>query len=100
VEKKITVGDNYFSPKKVTIEPGTTVIWTNKGTAIHDVMQDDPLDESKPHIPEAMKDFSSDVLRSGDIHVVLFSEPGTYYYHCHFHGGPQRGQWGVITVKD
>ena len=30
-EKKITIGDNYFSPKSLTIEPNTIVIFTNEG---------------------------------------------------------------------
>lgn len=89
-KKKIDVGDNYFSAKNATVKPGTIVIWTNVGQAIHEVMADKP---------SSTFDFTSDVMRRDDIHVALFTKPGKYYYHCHFHGGPQRGQWGVITVK-
>lgn len=92
-EKKIEVGDNFFSAKEVTIEPGTIVIWTNKGNILHDVSYDDALEV------KSADDFSSETLRSGDIHVWLFDQPGTYNYHCHFHGGPKRGQWGSITVS-
>lgn len=92
LEKNIAIGDNFFDEKETTIEAGTIVIWTNEGNIIHDVMVDDPDDKR-------MEDFSSDTLRSGNIHVVLFEEPGKYFYHCHFHGGPQRGQWGSITVN-
>lgn len=84
------MGDNYFSAKNATVKPGTIVIWTNVGQAIHEVMADKP---------SSTFDFTSDVMRRDDIHVALFTKPGKYYYHCHFHGGPQRGQWGVITVK-
>lgn len=91
-EKKIDVGDNYFSPQETTIEPGTIVIWTNVGRSIHDVVQD--------RTPEnKADDFTSDTLRRGDIHVWLFEEPGEFGYHCHFHGGPKRGQWGTLTVS-
>ncbi len=90
-EKKIKIGDNFYEDKEAKVEAGTIVIWENKGNVIHDVMADKPNDKN-------MDDFSSDTLHSGDIHVALFEEPGTYYYHCHFHGGPKRGQWGSITV--
>ena len=93
-EKKIDCGDNYFSPQETTVDVGTIVIWTNIGRNIHDVM-DDLGTSKKDH-----KDFSSDTLRRGDFHVTLFEKPGKYYYHCHFHGGPKRGQWGAVTVKE
>ena len=100
-EKKIEVGDNFYSPKETTIEAGTIVIWTNTGRVIHDVMADDPDGTSENHDMDSMKetDFTSATLQSGDIYVRLFTKPGKHFYHCHFHGGPQRGQWGSITVS-
>jgi|GEM_PF-2577747 len=98
-EKKIDCGDNYFSPKEASVEAGTIVIWTNIGRNIHDVMDDMGSDHSDNKEATEHKDFTSDTLRRGDIHVVLFDTPGEYFYHCHFHGGPKRGQWGSITVK-
>lgn len=92
-EKKIEVGDNYYSPKQTTIEEATFVVWTNEGRSIHDVMWDDT------DLDRKSEDFTSDTLRAGDIHVFLFEKPGTYFYHCHFHGGPKRGQWGSIKVN-
>lgn len=91
-EKKIDVGDNYFSPKQTSIEAGTIVVWTNVGRSIHDVVYDNAGET------DARTDFTSGVLRSDNIHVVLFDTPGSYPYHCSYHGGPGRGQWGVLTV--
>jgi len=100
-EKTIEIGDNYFSPKQTTIDAGTIVIWKHIGRSLHDVIWDEAEDSpssSEPETTNTMKDFSSETLRSGNIHVALFDVPGKYFYHCHFHGGPQRGHWGSITV--
>lgn len=99
-EKEIEVGDNYYSPREITVDAGTIVIWENAGRSIHDVMSDDLKDDhSGDSGPKSENDFTSDTLRSGDKHVWLFEKPGKYYYHCHFHGGPRHGQWGSITVS-
>ena len=88
-EKKITIGDNYFSPKSLTIEPNTIVIFTNEGFSLHDVKDD----KVKTNI------LNSEVLKSKNIYVALFTKEGEYGYHCHFHGGPKFGQYGTIIVK-
>lgn len=102
-EKEIEVGDNYFLPKETSIDAGTIVIWTNKGNFLHDVVPDDDESHDSSHNSSKgetkERSFKSDTLKSGNIHVFLFEEPGTYSYHCHFHGGPNRGQCGSITVK-
>lgn len=101
-EQKIEIGDNYFSPKEVTVEEGTIVIWTNKGNMLHDVRWDNA--PASDHIGGDIKadlknkDFTSKTMGTGDIHVTLFDKVGKFPYHCHFHGGPKRGQWGEITV--
>ena len=101
-EKRIEIGDNYYSPKETTIESGTIVTWENIGRSLHDVMWDESgegQNSSEASTKPSKQDFSSETLKVGDIHVALFETPGTYFYHCHFHGGPQRGQWGSIKVN-
>jgi len=98
-EAEIKIGDNYFSPKSLTIEPNTIVIFTNKGISLHDVLSDDIDMTVSKTIDEPENIMSSDVLKSKDIYVVLFTEEGEYGYHCHFHGGPKFGQFGTITVE-
>lgn len=83
----ITVGDNFFKPKKVTIEAGTTVRWVNKGRNLHDIK------------PNKGKKFGKAQLPSGKKYKHTFDDPGKYPYYCSFHGSPGGGQWGVITVK-
>lgn len=103
-EKKIEVGDNFFSPQEASVEAGTIVIWTNTGHAIHDVMWDETNTKhtSNGHddSSKTKDDFTSDTLGRGDINVWLFDTPGVFSYYCHYHGGPQRGQWGSITVSE
>lgn len=89
-EQEIEIGDNYFSPKEVTIEPNTIVIFKNAGISIHDVLGADA---------KTKKILSSDDLSSKNIYVALFTDEGEYSYYCHYHGGPMRGQYGIITVK-
>lgn len=93
-EKTIEIGDNYFSPKQTTIEAGTIVIWKHIGRSLHNVISDDVDDKQV----DSDRNFSSDTLKNGNIHVALFEKAGQYFYHCSFHGGPQRGHWGSITV--
>src|SRR5690349_2244745 len=37
----ITIGDNNFTPKSVTVNVGDTVVWTNQGAVAHDVTAND-----------------------------------------------------------
>ncbi len=94
-EFTVEIGDNFFAPQIAEVEPGTIVIWDHVGRSIHDIVWDDR--QSKDTTAE--QDFTSEVLRGGDIHVWLFEEPGTYNYHCRYHGGPKRGHWGAIKVS-
>lgn len=101
-EVEVEVGDNYFSPKSLTVKPNTIVIFKNKGISIHDVLSDDHDDSKKSD--HSSKDDEENVMSSGnlkskDIYVVLFTKEGEYGYHCHFHGGPKFGQFGTIIVK-
>lgn len=61
-----------FSPKVLTVTPGTTVEWVNAGGR-HTVEADDGS-------------FKSEVLKQGDKFEHKFDKAGTYAYHCEFHG--------------
>jgi plastocyanin len=83
---KIDTGDNFFKPKTVTIEVGTTVKWTNTGRSVHSVT------------PNKGHKFGEDTLRPDADYSFTFNEPGTYPYYCTFHGAPGVGQHGTIKV--
>lgn len=76
-----------FQPKVLTVTVGTTVEWINeKGR--HSVMADDGS-------------FESPTLAEGGRFEFQFNKPGTFAYHCHFHGdtGGKDMAGKVIVVK-
>jgi plastocyanin len=82
---EVTVGDNFFSPSELTIQPGDTVRWINAaGGAGHDVDSNDGLWTPPPISNEWTFEFT-------------FSNPGSFAYHCNPHQAI--GMDGVITVE-
>jgi plastocyanin len=71
-----------FSPARVTVSPGTKVVWTNK--------------DSDPHTATTDKrGFGSPALDTGKSYTHVLSKAGTYAYHCQIH--PQ--MHGTVIVK-
>jgi plastocyanin len=68
----VKIGNFQFTPKLLTVTPGTTVEWVNEAGR-HTVEADDGS-------------FKSDVLKQGDKFQHKFDKAGTYAYHCEFHG--------------
>lgn len=69
----------YFSPNKLTIQPGDTVTFINAQEDTHDVMF--------VEVPKGVHEMimSSNHEREGDKFSYTFKVPGTYYFHCHAH---------------
>ncbi len=70
---QVTIQNFAFSPKTLTVAPGTTIMWTNKDSAPHTVTSD-----------------SGSTLASGDLsqgksYTHTFTKAGTYAYHCAIH---------------
>ena len=68
----VKISNFQFTPKVLTVAPGTTVEWVNEAGR-HTVEADDGS-------------FKSDVLKQGDKFAHKFDKAGTYAYHCEFHG--------------
>ena len=77
----VSIGDNFFAPADVAVEPGDTITWTNEGAVPHTVTADDGS-------------FDSGTLNPGDSFTVAFSGQGTLTYHCEIHPG----MMGSVTV--
>jgi amicyanin len=80
----ITIDNFNFSPKSVTIAPGTTVSWVNR--------------DDVPHTATgkgAQPAFDSKMLDTDQKFSFTFTTPGTYDYYCKVH--PQ--MTGRIVVK-
>lgn len=69
----------YFSPDKLTIQPGDTVTFVNAQEDIHDVMF--------VNVPKSMDEMimSPRHEKEGDKWSYTFNVPGTYKFHCHAH---------------
>jgi plastocyanin len=81
--RTISVGDNFFKSKTVTVTSGTTVKWKWKGSAPHNVT-----------VTKGPKKFHSSTKTSGTYSKKLFTK-GTYTYVCTIHDG----MTGKIKVK-
>ena len=64
--------DDYFQPKTINIQPGTTVRWVNYGKHTHTVTAKDGR-------------WDSGDIPPGASYTVTFRTPGTYYYYCRHH---------------
>ena len=75
---------NVFSPSSVTVNVNEKVTWNNEG-GIHNVVFDDGS-------------FTSPAQPDGSSWTTsrTFTEPGTFRYHCGFHGSAMTGR--VIVV--
>src|SRR3989344_2247760 len=83
---QVSMMDDYFSPKNITVQVGTTVTWKNNGSHIHSVTADN-------------HSFDSGVIYSGATWSYTFNEVGTFPYYCKFHGAPGGiGMTGTVTV--
>ena len=98
----VTMADYYFAPAPLTIKAGTTVKWANTGTTSHTVTSDAGVSPafdsgSLPAPGTTMDPYGGTVHTSGGSYSATFSTPGTYAYHCTFHGTTNNMK-GTITV--
>ncbi len=87
--KKVTVGDDYYTPLKTTVKPGTKVVWkwlsTNGNT--HDVK----LKKG----PRGVKKFQSEPAAAYFSYKRTLKVKGKYSIICTFHENMVQ----TITVK-
>jgi LPXTG-motif cell wall-anchored protein len=84
--KNVTLKDNLFDPKTITVNVGDTVMWMDQGQNEHTVTADDGS-------------FDSGDLKTGEktSFSFTFSKAGTFAYHCKYHGS--MGMVGTIVVQ-
>ena len=71
-----------YDPATVTVPPGGTVVWLNKGKEDHSVTADD-------------RSFDSGLKKSGATFSRVFPRSGTYTYHCQ----PHPWMKGLVEVR-
>lgn len=86
IPKIVTIEDNYFDPKTVTIVSGQKVIWVNKGKKDHTVTSNSG-------------DFDSEHIAPGDSFGYVFTKPGIYKYSCSIHSFLFFGMKGKVIVQ-
>jgi len=84
---EVSVRDSSFSPGTLTISVGTTVTWTNNGSAVHTVTSGDRGN------PSGL--FDSGDMNNGNTFQFTFNNTGTFPYHCIYHNGMN----GTIIVQ-
>ena len=84
----VTMQEFEFTPKEMKVKVGTTVTWINAGTTAHSATAID-------------KSFNTRNLQPGETKSATFSTPGTFVYHCVFHGNPddRTGMIGTVIVE-
>jgi plastocyanin len=79
----VSIDHHDFSPKELTVKPGTKVVWRNADATPHNVVS-----------TETPRVFRSRILNTGESYEFTFAAPGRYGYFCALH--PQ--MVGVVIV--
>jgi plastocyanin len=86
--KTVVVGDNFFTPKNLTVPVGAIVTWTNVGFNPHTVTSGTP-------VSQVGLVFDSGTMNRGARFTFRFTKTGNVPYFCRVHGVTQSG---VINV--
>lgn len=84
---EILMQSSSFSPRNLTVTPGTTVTWINKDSYAHDIAS------GTRDIPDGL--FSMDNLAKGASFSYTFKNEGTFQYYCKLHSDMS----GTVTVQ-
>lgn len=78
----------YLEPPEILIKPGTTVIWTNNDSEVHEVVSGNPytfnfyqFGNSNSSSTNNKPLFDSDFMAPGNQFQYVFNNPGKYDYH-------------------
>lgn len=84
---QVAITNYKFEPKKITVQEGGSVTWTNK-EGVHAVKSDTDI-------------FISKTLKAGETFNYQFMKAGTYPYYCSFHGGKGGSEMSgtIVVVK-
>ncbi|HET7676378.1 MAG TPA: plastocyanin/azurin family copper-binding protein [Candidatus Limnocylindrales bacterium] len=79
----VSIVDFAFEPKDISVKIGTTITWTNTGSAPHTVKWSDGTPESQQ-------------LGNGGTYMRTFDTAGSFAYVCGIHGR----MTGTVTVTE
>ena len=72
--RKIEIKDKKYSPAKLTIKAGQTIVWTNRDDGDHTIVAEDG----------SFGTGENDLSR-GESYKFTFKKKGKYKYHCKYH---------------
>ncbi len=81
----VKMGDYYFNPTNITINPMDTVVWTNIAATAHDTTANSGL-------------WSSPTFGSPNTYSFRFTNSGNYPYYCAVHVVSHPEQTGTVSV--
>ena len=90
----VSIQNFAFTPKTLTVSPGTTVTWTNNDSTVHNVMSTKSLSLNSP----TTSVFASSTLSQGQTFSFTFAAKGVYFYECSIHKSLP-AMHAVIVVK-
>ena len=82
----VSIGDNFYKPKDLTIKVGQSVKWRNDGAVAHTVTSDS----------DSTVKFDSGTLQPRGVYALKPGSRGKLTYFCTIHGQVQSG---TITVS-
>jgi plastocyanin len=90
-KKKVEVVDNYYSPRKLTVnlKSRITWVWTDESADVHDV--------KLVSGPKGFKKFQTEPGSAGFTYSKTLTKPGTYKFICTFH--EEDGMRMTIVVR-
>jgi plastocyanin len=78
-KKKIEVADNFYNPKKLTVNLRSKItwVWTDASADVHDV--------KLISAPKGFRKFQTEPGSAGFTYSKTLTKPGTYKFICTFH---------------
>ena len=70
-----------FTPKTLTVSPGTTVTWTNNDSTSHNIVSSVSISLNSA----TTSTFASSTLSQGQTFSFTFTKKGVYFYECTIH---------------
>jgi plastocyanin len=84
--KTVSVGDNFYEPRTITISVGDTITWRNDGQADHTATAENGS-------------FDTGTFGPGERRSETFDEARTFDYYCIIHGTSQSGTVRVRSAS-
>jgi plastocyanin len=79
----VDIMDDFYAPRNVTITRGGSITWTWRGSNTHSVTSDNGSELDS-------------MLQSSGSYSHVFTQAGSYPYHCRNHG---QAMAGIISVQ-